>query len=72
MSFKMLECVALVQDVPEQGLKSGDLGTIVGIYPDGLEVEFVTCAGETQGLLTLKKSQVRKVGAHDLLAARHL
>ena len=73
MKFEKLECVALVQNRPQDGLQAGDLGTIVEIYPcGGLEIEFVTCSGSTQALLTLNEHQVRKVGSHDLLAARHL
>ncbi|MEW6325162.1 MAG: DUF4926 domain-containing protein [Nitrospirota bacterium] len=73
MSFKLLECVVLVHDVPAHGLKAGDLGTVVEVYPKGgLEIEFVTCSGDTQALVTLDQHDVRKVDAHDLLAARHM
>lgn len=42
MKHKLLDCVVLVKDLPEFGLRAGDLGTIVATYePDGLEVEFV-------------------------------
>ena len=33
--FKDLDPVALTEDVATHGLKSGDLGTIVHVYPDG-------------------------------------
>ncbi len=56
MKFKELDTVVLNCDLPEQGLRRGDLGVVVQVYePDGLEVEFVTVAGRTQALVTLKK-----------------
>ena len=50
-SFQELETVVLVHDIPEAGLKAGDLGAIVQIYsPEAFEVEFVTAAGGIQAL----------------------
>jgi hypothetical protein len=61
----------LVRDVPEAGLKAGDLGAIVQVYsPEAFEVEFVTAAGGTQALLTLKSKDFRAVDDNDLLAVR--
>jgi len=37
---------------------------------EGVEVEFVTANGHTQALLTLRASQVRKVGPRDIVAVR--
>ena len=73
MKFANLECVVLTHDIPESGLRSGDIGTVVEVYPEGgLEVEFVRASGETQALLTLIVSDVRKIGVRDMLAAREL
>ena len=73
MKFEMLECVVLAHDVPEHGLRAGDLGTVVQIYPGGgLEVEFVRGSGATQALLTLSERDVRKIDQDDLLATRRL
>jgi len=71
MEHKLLGTVALAHDLPEEGLRAGDLGAIVEIYePDGLEVEFVTASGLTEALVTLKGSAVRQVGDTDLIAVR--
>ncbi len=35
MKFEKLEIVVLAQDIPEHGLRAGDLGTVVEIYPEG-------------------------------------
>jgi hypothetical protein len=73
MKFKELEIVVLTLDIPEHGLRAGDIGTIVEIYKGGgLEVEFVRGSGITQALLTLSEHDVRKVDSDDLLAARRL
>jgi hypothetical protein len=59
--------------VPEHGLRRGDLGAVVEIYPpDGLEVEFVTASGRTQALATLKVNDVRAVQDEDVIAVRSL
>lgn len=73
MDFKKLECVVLLHDISEHGLRAGDIGAIVEVYPKGgLEVEFVTGSGKTQALVTLSETDVRRVDSHDLLAARRL
>ena len=69
--FRELDTVVLVRDLPEAGLRSGDLGAVVQVYGvEALEVEFVTAAGRTQALLTLPVSDVRPVSDDDLLAVR--
>lgn len=71
MDVKQLDTVVLRKDLPEYRLVRGDVGTVVEIYaPDGLEVEFVTAAGKTQALVTLKRNDVRQVGGHDMLSVR--
>jgi hypothetical protein len=71
MDYSALDTVVLNRDLPEHGLKRGDLGRIVQIYePDGLEVEFVTASGRTGALLTLNVADIRKVADTDLVAVR--
>jgi len=71
MDFKRFDTVVLDRDIPEHGLRRGDLGAVVEIYaPDGLEVEFVTASGRTQALVTLKTADVRAVADGDLIAVR--
>jgi len=73
MTFKELQTVVLERDLPEQGLRRGDLGAVVQVYePDGLEVEFVSASGRTEALVTLKKTDVRAVADGDLIAVRQL
>ena len=69
--YHELDTVVLVRDLPEAGLRAGDLGAVVQVYgPDALEVEFVTAAGRTQAVHTLRAADVRPVREDDLLAAR--
>ncbi len=71
MRFKPLETVVLDRDLPEVGLRKGDLGAVVQLHePDGLEVEFVSASGRTEALMTLNEGDVRAVGEGDLLAVR--
>lgn len=73
MKHKLLDCVVLARDLPEFGLRVGDLGTIVAIYEsDGLEVEFVKASGETQAVLTLTNTDVRVIKADDIVSVRPL
>ena len=63
--------MVLDRDLPEQGLRNGDLGAIVQVYePDGSEVEFVTASGKTQALVSLNVNDVRPVQDSDLIAVR--
>jgi len=73
MRFKELQTVVLNRDLPEEGLRSGDLGAVVQVYePDGLEVEFVSAAGKTEALVTLRDTDVRAVADGDIIAVRQL
>jgi hypothetical protein len=71
MRFQQLDTVVLDRDLPDHGLRRGDLGAVVEVYePDGLEVEFVTASGKTEALVTLKVADVRAVEDGDLIAVR--
>jgi hypothetical protein len=73
VDYKEFETVILRRDLPEHGLRSGDLGAVVQVYgDDGIEVEFVTASGRTQALVTLKAQDVRSVTDEDLLSVRTL
>ena len=51
----------LTEDLPEYGLKAGDVGTVVHIYPQGVayEVEFFSPAGNTVAVATVENYQAR-------------
>jgi Domain of unknown function (DUF4926) len=55
--MKLLDVVALLQDLPELGLIRGQVGTIVEMYElDVFEVEFIDSNGHTYALETLSAS----------------
>ncbi|OHB40027.1 MAG: DUF4926 domain-containing protein [Planctomycetes bacterium GWB2_41_19] len=66
--------IVLLKDLPEDGLQSGDVGTVVHIYPRGeaFEVEFMTLDGGTVAVVTLLSSQIRAVSKRDITHVREL
>lgn len=59
--IKLLDVVALTQDVPEHNLKRGDIGTVVEILSNGeaYEVEFIHAYGQMFKCLSFLASQLR-------------
>ncbi|MEX1129752.1 MAG: DUF4926 domain-containing protein [Vicinamibacterales bacterium] len=72
--IKELERVVLTAPVPDSGLESGDVGTVVHAYRDGeaFEVEFTTLDGRTAAVVTVEASQVRPVRGREITHAREL
>jgi len=69
--IKELDTVVLTADLPEHGLKRGDLGTVVLLHaPEGYEVEFMTLDGQTLAIASLFPRQVRPVGRREIAQAR--
>ena len=64
-AIKLLDVVALTQDVPEHNLKRGDVGTVVEILSNGeaFEVEFSDDNGQMSKCLSFLASQLRVI--HD-------
>ncbi|MCR9093312.1 MAG: DUF4926 domain-containing protein [bacterium] len=73
MEFRELDTVVLKRDMPDLGLRRGDLGAVVHVYgTEGLEVEFVTASGATEALVSLTPDDVRAIAATDLVSVRSL
>jgi Domain of unknown function (DUF4926) len=66
------DVLVLMRDLPELGLRKGDVGTAVQIYGDGkaYEVEFVTGSGRTLALETLEAKDLRPLGDAEILHSR--
>jgi hypothetical protein len=64
--------IVLTSDLPDEGLKAGDVGTIVHIHRQGeaFEVEFSALEGKTIAVATALASQVRPVTDKDVIHAR--
>ena len=55
----LLDVVALTEDIPDHGLRRGQVGTIVEILaPDVFEVEFADNEGRTYATLALNAKQL--------------
>ena len=58
-SIKVLDTVALIEDLPSRKLKRGEVGTVVEILaPSIYEVEFSDDDGETYAELALRRDQL--------------
>lgn len=70
--MRELDSVVLATDLPEHGLRAGDIGTVVLVHRDeaGYEVEFSTLGGETVAVVSLHASQVRSADAGEIAHAR--
>ena len=70
--LKELDRIVLTTDIEEEGLKAGDAGTIVHMYPggDAFIVEFMTLDGDTVALVDVLPSQARPVTSRDITHAR--
>ena len=57
--LKLLDTVALLQDIPSRKLKRGEVGTVVEILAaDVYEVEFCDDEGQTYAELALRANQL--------------
>jgi Domain of unknown function (DUF4926) len=57
--LKLLDVVALVENLPDLGLYRGQVGTIVEVYePEVFEIEFSDLQGHAYALETLRSSQI--------------
>lgn len=57
--MKLLDVVALIENLPELELWRGQVGTIVEVYEPGVfEVEFSDTQGRTYALETLRNEQL--------------
>jgi hypothetical protein len=55
----LLDTVALLESLPERGLRKGQVGTVVEVLgPDAFEVEFADNQGRTYASLALRAHQL--------------
>lgn len=65
----VLNAVALTQDLPQEKLVRGQVGTVVEqLAPDAYEVEFVASDGRTYALLPLRTEQIMVLHYEPVLA----
>jgi hypothetical protein len=73
MTLREHSIVVLARDLPDLGLKSGDVGTIVMVHPaQGYEVEFMTLDGHPIAVTSLALNEVRPIARREIAHARDL
>jgi Domain of unknown function (DUF4926) len=71
MMLREHDSAVLAQDLPEYGLKAGDVGTIVMVHSaGGYEVEFMALDGETIAVTSLSTDEVRPIARREIAHAR--
>jgi hypothetical protein len=78
MAFEPYSDVILTRDIPERGLRAGDVGTLVdrhvvpGVKDEGCSVEFFDMTGNTVAVVTVFASSLRRPTPADRPAVRGL
>jgi len=78
VKFEMFSRVALKTDVPENGLRRGDVATIVEYHQGrpgqepGYSLEVFNAVGDTVAVITLRESQIESLSATGILHVRPL
>lgn len=77
MPFDLYSDVIVTSDLPEEGLKAGDVGTVVErhVVPgleDGYSVEFFDMTGKTVAVVTVRESLLRAPTRADRPSVRAL
>jgi hypothetical protein len=63
----------LTCDLPDHGLKRGDVGTIVLVHETpGYEIEFMTLMGDTVAVISVSPNQVRSITHREIAHSRSL
>ena len=78
MALALYKRVVLTQDLPEDGLRAGDVGVIVEEYParadvhEGCGLEVFAASGHTIAVVSVPASAVREATEHDVLSVRSM
>ncbi len=69
-----LERIILRIDIPQYGLKKGDIGTVVMVHSKGkgYEVEFITLDGKTVAVASLTSEDIRPIRKREIAHVRDL
>ncbi|HUU59660.1 MAG TPA: DUF4926 domain-containing protein [Phycisphaerae bacterium] len=76
MTFELFTRVVLTREIPEEGLRTGDVGTIVEEHRDpagnvvGFEVELFCANGDTLAVASVPADAIRKPCSSDRLTTR--
>ena len=75
MTYKLFEEVVLTKDIPEKGLKKGDVATIVEHHPvtdgeDGYSLELFNALGDTIAVITVSQSAIEPLKENEIFSVR--
>lgn len=78
MSLPLYERVALKRDIPEHGLKGGDVATLVDYVPHpnggekGCLLEVFNALGDSIAVIAVRESEIEGLRDDEVLAIRRL
>ena len=76
MKYELFTRIALKTDVPQHGLRSGDIATIVESHSGrpgqehGYTLEVFNALGESIAVVTVRESQIEPLTSNELLHVR--
>jgi len=78
MELTLYQQIALRRDVPEEGLRRGDVATLIDIvpgpvgWPQGAVLEVFNAVGDTLCVTTVSVEDIEPLTANEILSARPL
>jgi hypothetical protein len=77
MKYNLFEEVVLKNDIPEKGLKKGDVATVVEHHPvpggeDGYSLEIFNALGDTIAVITVPESSIESLTENEVFSVRPL
>jgi hypothetical protein len=78
MSFTLYQEVALTRNLPEYGLRTGDVATLIAVvaHPDGGEIgcvlEIFNAVGESIAVVTVPESSIEALEADEVFTVRSM
>ena len=79
MTFELYKQVALARDIPEDGLRKGDIATVVDRHPssepdgeEGYSIEVFNAIGETVGVTVAPASAIEPLREDQVFPVRLL
>ena len=78
MTVALYQRVVLTQDLPNEGLRAGDVGVVVEHYParadvpEGFELEVFAANGQSVAVVSVPASLVREATEHEVLSVREM
>ncbi len=77
MKYGLSQEVALTRDIPDNGLKKGDVATVVEHHPmpggeDGYSLEVFNAVGDTIAVITVPESLIESLKEDEVFSARSI